>query len=54
MSSNLLCSSSQSVSAVNREAVGEKPPHLGGILLVAGDVRRDVQAANRDPFAVSL
>jgi hypothetical protein len=31
-----------------------KAPHFGGILRVAGDVRRDVQAANRDSFARSL
>jgi hypothetical protein len=31
-----------------------KVPHFGGGLRVAGDVRRDVQAANRDAFALSL
>src|SRR5437868_9465905 len=31
-----------------------KAPHFGGGLRVAGDVRRDVQAANRDSFALSL
>jgi hypothetical protein len=31
-----------------------KGPHFGGILRVAGDVRRDVQAANRASFALSL
>ena len=31
-----------------------KAPHFGGGLRVAGDVRRDVQAANRGPFALSL
>jgi hypothetical protein len=31
-----------------------KAPHFGGILRVAGDVRRDVPAANRDSFALSL
>jgi hypothetical protein len=31
-----------------------KGPHFGGILRAAGDVRRDVQAANRDSFAPSL
>ena len=31
-----------------------KAPHFGGILRVAGDVRRDVQAANRASFALSL
>jgi hypothetical protein len=29
-----------------------KAPHFGGGLRVAGDVRRDVQAANRDSFAL--
>jgi hypothetical protein len=29
-------------------------PHFGGILRTAGDVRRDMQAANRDSFALSL
>src|SRR5271155_4465261 len=31
-----------------------KVPHIGGGLRVAGDVRGDVQAANRDAFALSL
>jgi hypothetical protein len=31
-----------------------KAPHFGGILWGAGDVRRDVQAANRASFALSL
>jgi hypothetical protein len=31
-----------------------KAPHFGGILRVAGDVRRDVQPANRASFALSL
>jgi hypothetical protein len=31
-----------------------KGPHFGGILRVAGDVRRDVQAANLASFALSL
>ena len=31
-----------------------KALHFGGGLRVAGDVRRDAQAANRDSFAVSL
>jgi hypothetical protein len=31
-----------------------KAPHFGGILRVAGDVRRDVQAANLASFALSL
>jgi hypothetical protein len=31
-----------------------KAPHFGGILRVAGDVRRDDQAANRDSFTLSL
>ena len=31
-----------------------KAPHFGGGLRVAGDVRRGVQAANRDSFALSL
>jgi hypothetical protein len=31
-----------------------KAPHFGGILRVAGDVRRDVQAAHRAFFALSL
>ena len=31
-----------------------KAPHFGAGLRVAGDVRRDVQAADRDSFALSL
>ena len=31
-----------------------KVPHFGGGLRMAGDVRRDVEAANRDSFALSL
>jgi hypothetical protein len=31
-----------------------KAQHFGGGLRVAGDVRRDVQAVNRDSFALSL
>jgi hypothetical protein len=31
-----------------------KGPHFGGILRVAGDVRRDVQAANLASFALCL
>jgi hypothetical protein len=31
-----------------------KAPHFGGGLRVAGDVREDVQATNRDSFALSL
>jgi hypothetical protein len=31
-----------------------KAPHFGGILREAGDVRRDVPAANRASFALSL
>jgi hypothetical protein len=31
-----------------------KDPHFGGGLHVAGDVRRDEQAANRDSLALSL
>ena len=31
-----------------------KVPHVGGGLRVAGDVRRDAQAANGDSFALSL
>jgi hypothetical protein len=31
-----------------------KAPHFGGILRVAGDVRRDVQTPNRASFALSL
>jgi hypothetical protein len=33
---------------------GRKAPHFGSGLRVAGDVRRDVQAANRDAFALFL
>jgi hypothetical protein len=47
-SSNTASSSSEFVSAVNPEAVRESP-----VLRVAGDVKRDVQAANRDAFAFS-
>ena len=53
-SSNPASSSSQSVSAVNPEAIGEKPRTLAAVCGVAGDVRRDAQAANRDSFALSL
>jgi hypothetical protein len=53
-SSNLLCSSRQSVSAANAEAVREKPRTLAAFLWVAGDLRRDVQAPNRVSFALSL
>jgi hypothetical protein len=31
-----------------------KAPHFGGGLRMAGDVRRDVEPANRDSFALSL
>jgi hypothetical protein len=31
-----------------------KAPHFGGGLRMAGDMRRDVEAANRDSFALSL
>jgi hypothetical protein len=31
-----------------------KVPRFGGCLRVAGDLRRDVQAVNRDAFALSL
>jgi hypothetical protein len=31
-----------------------KVPQFGGGLRVAGDVRRDMQAANRDSLALSL
>jgi hypothetical protein len=31
-----------------------KAPHFGGILGVAGDVRRDVQTPKRASFALSL
>jgi hypothetical protein len=37
-----------------RRACTGKAPHFGGILPVAGDVRRDVQAGNRASFALSL
>jgi hypothetical protein len=36
-----------------RGCTGEGP-HFGDILRVAGDVRRDVPAANPDSFALSL
>jgi hypothetical protein len=41
---------------LSREPRGcrRKVPHFGGGLRVAGDVRRDIQAANRDSFALSL
>jgi hypothetical protein len=41
---------------LSREPRGgeRKTPHVGGGLRMAGDVRRDAQAANRDPFALSL
>jgi hypothetical protein len=41
------------LSGERRDGTG-KAPHFGGILRVAGDVRRDVQAANRASFALSL
>jgi hypothetical protein len=31
-----------------------KVPHFGGVLRVARDVRRDLQAANRASFGLSL
>jgi hypothetical protein len=37
-----------------RRGCRRKVPHFGGGLRVAGDVRRDVQAANRGSFALSL
>jgi hypothetical protein len=37
-----------------RRGCERKVPHFGGGLRVAGDVRRDVQAASRDPLALSL
>jgi hypothetical protein len=52
--SNPASSSSQSVSAGNPEAVREKPRTLAAFLRVAGDVRRDVQATNRDSSTLSL
>jgi hypothetical protein len=52
--SNPLCSSSQSISAVNPEAVSEKPRTLAAVCGWLGDVRRDVQAANRASFALFL
>jgi hypothetical protein len=39
---------------VNPEAIGEKPRTLAAVYGLAGDVRRDAQAANRDSFALSL
>jgi hypothetical protein len=39
---------------VNPEAEIEKPRTLAAFLRVAGDVRRDVQAANRDSSTLSL
>jgi hypothetical protein len=41
------------LSGERRDCTG-KAPHFGGILRVAGDVRRDVQAGNRASFALSL
>jgi hypothetical protein len=41
------------LSGERRDYTG-KAPHFGGILRMAGDVRRDVQAANRASFALSL
>jgi hypothetical protein len=52
--SNPVPSSSQSVSAANPEAESEKPRTLAAFLRVAWDVRRDVQASNRDSVALSL
>ena len=52
--SNPTCSSGESVSAVNPWAVCEKPRSFGGGLRVTGDVRRDVQGANRRSVAVFL
>jgi hypothetical protein len=37
-----------------RRGCKRKAPHFGGGLRVAGDVRRDVEAANRASFALSL
>jgi hypothetical protein len=37
-----------------RRGCTRKAPHFGGILRVAGDLRRDVQAANRDSFPLFL
>ena len=51
---NLLSSSSQSVSAVNPEAVSEKTCTLAAVCKWVGDVRRDVQDAHWDSFALSL
>jgi len=53
-SSNLVRSSGESVSVVNPWAVCEKPRSFGGGLRVTGDVRRDVQGANRRSVAVFL
>jgi len=49
------CSLQQPV-CLNGEPRGckRKAPHFRGGLRVAGDVRRDVHAANRDSFALSL
>jgi hypothetical protein len=41
------------LSGERRDCTGNAP-HFGGILRVAEDVRRDVQAANRASFALSL
>ena len=41
------------LSGERRDCTG-KAPHFGGILRVAGDVRRDVQTSNRAFFALSL
>jgi hypothetical protein len=50
--SNLARSSGETVTAVNPGGVGEKPRTFGGSLRVVGDVRRDVEAANRRSLAV--
>ena len=52
--SNPSPSSGESVSVVNPWAVCEKPRSFGGGLRVTGDVRRDVQGANRRSVAVFL
>jgi hypothetical protein len=46
----------QQAGCLSGEARGftRKAPQFGGILRVAGDLRRDVQAANRGSFAFSL
>jgi hypothetical protein len=41
------------LSGERRDCTG-KAPQFGGILRVAGDVRRDVHATNRASFALSL